>query len=493
VEEVPSILRTMRLAVIGGGMAGILAGIRLKEAGFDDFTIYEKADRLGGTWRENTYPGIACDVPSHVYAYSFALNPDWSRRFSPGDEIQAYFCGTAERFGLMPHVRFGEEVTTCEWADGRWLIETATGRRDTVDVVIAATGVLHHPNIPHFPGEETFRGARFHSARWDHSVPLDGRRLAVVGTGSTAVQIVSALIDRVAELSLFQRTPQWILVEPNFEIPLEKRAAYRNDPARLQALFAKLEEGFRRAITPGLIDPDSDLMHQIEEQCRRNLEEHVKDPVLREKLRPNYRAGCKRLIMSPDFYEAIQKPNARLVTEPIECFEPAGIRTDDRTLHEIDVVVLATGFKPDRFVRPVRMIGRHGIDLDDVWADGPVAYLSIGVANFPNFFMLNGPNGPVGNFSLVQVVERQFDYILRLVEELAAGRCREISPSEAAMKDYEAERTEAARQTVWASGCRSWYLDKRGVPATWPFDFERFLTEMQAPNLDHFERVGSGG
>jgi cation diffusion facilitator CzcD-associated flavoprotein CzcO len=481
----------MRLAVIGGGMAGILAGIRLKEAGFCDFTIYEKADRLGGTWRENTYPGIACDVPSHVYAYSFALNPDWSRRFSPGDEIQAYFCGTAERFNLMPHVRFGEEVTSCEWTGGRWQLATATGQRDTVDAVIAATGVLHHPNIPVFPGQETFGGAMFHSARWDHTVGVDGRRLGVVGTGSTAVQIVSALADRVDALTLFQRTPQWILVEPNFEIPPEKRAAYREDPARLQQLFVKLETGFRSAITPGLIDPDSDLMHQIEERCRLNLEEHVQDPVLREKLRPDYRVGCKRLVMSADFYEAIQKPNARVVTDGIERFEPAGVRTADGTRHELDVVVLATGFKPDRFVRPIRMIGRHGVDLDDVWADGPVAYLSIGVANFPNFFMLNGPNGPVGNFSLVQVVERQFDYILALLEELAAGRCTEISPSEQAMKDYEAERTEAARQTVWASGCKSWYLDKRGVPATWPFDFERFLTEMQAPNLDHFERSGT--
>ena len=482
----------MRCAVIGGGMAGILAGIRLKEVGICDFTIYEKADRVGGTWRENTYPGIACDVPSHVYAYSFALNPDWSRRFSPGEEIQAYFEGTAERFGILPHFRFGEEVTSCEWTGDRWQLETATGLRDVVDVVIAATGVLHHLNVPDFPGQETFTGTMFHSARWDHSVTVDGRRLGVIGTGSTAVQIVSALVDRVAELTLFQRTPQWILVEPNFEIPPEKREAYRNDPDRLHGLYTKLEQGFRSAITPGLIDPDSDLMHQIEERCRANLEECVKDPVLREKLRPDYRAGCKRLIMSADFYDAIQRPNARLVTEGINRFEPAGIRTADGTLHELDAVVLATGFKPDRFVRPIRMIGRHGIDLDDVWADGPVAYLSIGVANFPNFFMLNGPNGPVGNFSLVQVVERQFDYILQLIEELRRGRCTEIAPTEQAMKDYEGERAEAALKTVWASGCKSWYLDKRGVPATWPFTFDRFLAEMQAPNFDHYERIGGG-
>jgi cation diffusion facilitator CzcD-associated flavoprotein CzcO len=480
----------MRIAVIGGGMAGILSGIRLKDAGFGDFTIYEKADRLGGTWRENTYPGIACDVPSHVYTYSFALNPDWSRRFSPGAEIQAYFVGTAERFGLLPHVRFGEEVTSCEWRDGRWHLETATGHRDVVDVIIAATGVLHHPNIPEFPGQDTFTGALFHSARWDHCVPIDGRRVGVVGTGSTAVQLVSALVDRVAELRLFQRTPQWILVEQNFEIPPEKRAVYRSNPARLRELFDKLERGFRNALTPGFIDPDSDLMHQIEDRCRANLEEHVKDPMLREKLRPNYRAGCKRLVMSADFYEAIQKPNAHLVTEGIGCFEAGGIRTRDDVFHELDVVVLATGFRPDRFVRPIRIVGRHGTDLDDAWADGPVAYLSIGVANFPNLFMLNGPNGPVGNFSLVQVVERQFDYILQLLDELRLGRCTELSPTEQAMKEYEAERSEAALKTVWATGCQSWYLDKRGVPATWPFSLDRFLDEMQAPKLDHYERVG---
>ncbi len=477
----------LRFAVIGGGMAGILAGIKLKEAGLEDFTIYEKADRLGGTWRENTYPGLTCDVPSHVYCYSFALNPEWSQRFAPGPEIQAYFVETAERFGLIPKTRFGEEILKCEWRDGQWNIEMTSGHKDVVDVVITATGVLHHPNIPKFPGQDSFEGHIFHSARWDHSVPVEGKRIGVVGTGSTAVQLTSALIGSVAHLSLFQRTPQWLFVEDNFPITTERRAEFRRDPVALDALHRKLSESFRKFLSDALLEVDSPRMREVEELCRTNLETYVSDPELREKLRPDYRAGCKRLIMSGSFYSAIQQPNASLVTSPIARLEPSGVRTEDGVLHELDVLVLATGFKTDQYVRPMRVVGRNGVTLEDVWANGPVAYLAITVPDIPNFFMLNGPNGPVGNFSTVGVVERQVAYTLQLVDLLRRGERKEIVPTAEAMRQFENERVEAARKTVWSSGCRSWYLDAKGVPATWTFSYDRFLEEMAAPRLDHFE------
>jgi cation diffusion facilitator CzcD-associated flavoprotein CzcO len=476
----------LRFAIVGAGMSGVLSAIKLREAGFDDFTIYEKADRLGGTWRENTYPGIACDVPSHLYSYSFEPNPEWSHRFSPGPEIQAYFEEVARRHAVTPRVRFGAEITSATFSGGRWRLETKNGDRDEVDVVIAATGVLHHPNIPAIEGLSRFGGALFHSARWNHSAELDGRRIGIVGTGSTAVQIVSAVVDRVSKLSLFQRTAQWVMPQENPAYSEQKRAEFRRRPELLDELHADTARLFA-AFSNGLVDANSPQMKAIEDACRANLEQHVRDPVLLEKLRPNYRAACKRLVMSCDFYQAIQRPNAEVVTAGIERVEVAGVRTRDGRLHELDILVLATGFQVDRFMRPMQVVGRDGLRLDTVWAQRPSAYLSISIPGFPNLFMLNGPNGPVGNFSLIEVAELQIAYVLQLVELLREGRCREISPSEEATRRFETERTEAARHTIWGSGCRSWYLDDRGVPMSWPFTFDRFREEMAAPKVEAYE------
>jgi cation diffusion facilitator CzcD-associated flavoprotein CzcO len=482
--------RPLRFAIVGAGMSGILAAIRLEEAGYGDVVIYEKADRLGGTWRENTYPGIACDVPSHLYSYSFAPNPEFSRIYSPGNEIQAYFEGVAHRWGVDRRIRFGTEIARCELRDGRWRLETTAGAHDAADVVIAATGVLHHPNLPRIPGLETFAGARFHSARWDHGVPLDGRRVGIIGTGSTAVQMVSALVERVGRLTLFQRTAQWIAPQENPAYDAETLALFRRDPAALRELRAQLSTVFTETFANAVVDATSPQMENLAQICRENLETNVVDPVLREKLRPSYRAACKRLIISPDFYAAIQRPNAELVTEGIERVEPQGVRTSDGRLHELDVLVLATGFRADRFLRPIDVVGQKGTRLDDAWAKRPTAYLSISIPGFPNLFMLNGPNGPVGNFSLIEVAELQMAYILQLVAELRDGRCRTIGPSAAATAAFDTARVEAAKKTVWMTGCRSWYLDDRGIPAVWPWSFDRFREEMARPRLEAWERDG---
>lgn len=478
--------RPLRFAVIGAGMAGILSAIKLTEAGLTDFTIYEKGDRFGGTWRENTYPGLACDVPSHLYSYSFAPNPEWSHQFSPGPEIRGYFEQVARDHDLERSTRFNDEVTRCEFTDGRWEIETAAGHRDEVDVVIAATGVLHHPRYPDLEGLDTFEGAMFHSSRWDHDVAIEGKRVGVLGTGSTAVQIVGAIVDEVAELSLFQRTAQWILPQTNPAITDEEKAAFRADPSRLTELHEGLSQAFG-LFANAVVDAESPEMQWIEAQCKNNLEESVSDPELRERLRPEYRAACKRLIISPNFYEAMQRPNAELVTEAIERVEPKGIRTKDGVLHELDVLVLATGFHADAFMRPMGVVGRDGETLEDAWAARPNAYLSISIPGFPNFFMLNGPNGPVGNFSLIEVAELQFAYVLQLIERLRSGEVREVSATESAMEEFEAARVEAAKKTVWVTGCQSWYLDDRGIPAVWPWPFDRFRKEMAAPDPSAFE------
>ena len=476
----------MRFAIIGAGMSGILSAIKLSEAGFTDYTLYEKGDQVGGTWRENTYPGLACDVPSHLYSYSFALTPDWSHRFSPGPEIRAYFERVASEHHVIERVRFGDEVTQCTFTDGRWQLETASGHHDEVDVVIAATGVLHHPRYPDIEGLDSFAGAQFHSSRWDHSVAIDGARVGVIGTGSTAVQMVTALVDRVAKLDLFQRTAQWIMPQDNPEYSDEEKARFRADPNRLPELHNQLAEMFG-IFANAVIDSESPEIKMIEAACRDNLENNVRDPDLRERLRPEYRAACKRLIISPNFYEAVQRPNAEVVTEPIERVEPAGVRTRDGVLHELDVLVLATGFIADAFMRPMQVVGRGGRTLEQEWKSRPNAYLSISIPEFPNFFMLNGPNGPVGNFSLIEVAELQFGYITQLIELLRDGTCREISASTDAMESFEAARTEAASKTVWVTGCRSWYLDDRGIPAVWPWSFARFREEMRAPVLANFD------
>ena len=479
----------MRFVVIGAGMAGVLSAIKLREAGFTDITVYEKADHLGGTWRENTYPGIACDVPAHLYTYTFAPNPEWSHAFAPGPEILTYFESVATRYGIDGLIRYSNEVRRLEHDGNRWRIETSTGERDEADVVIAATGVLHHPRYPDVEGVDDFAGAVFHSARWDHDVPLEGSRLGVVGTGSSAVQITGALAGVVNELRLFQRTPQWILPVDNPPTDDADRARYRADPALLTKLRAELNTGFVQNFANAVVDADSPALWALQTRARANLEDSVTDPELREKLRPDYRAGCKRLIISPNFYDAIQRPNARLVTERIARVEAEGVRTVDGELHRFDVLVLATGFRVDRFLRPMEVIGRDGVRLDELWGKRPFAYLSVSIPDFPNLFLLNGPNGPVGNFSLIDVAEAQFDYVMQLVELLREGQCRQISASRAATARFEADRVEAAKKTVWVTGCRSWYLDDRGIPVAWPWSFTRFQEVMTRPAMADYELV----
>ena len=480
--------RDLRVVVIGAGMAGILVGIRLLAQGHRNFAIYEKAASLGGTWRENTYPGLTCDVPSHAYTYSFEPNPDWTSEMPAGPEIRAYFERTAQKYGVASAIAFGEEVIECAYRDGQWHIATQRGTRDTADVVIAATGILHHPAYPAIEGLESFAGACFHSARWDHSVPLDGKRIGVIGSGSTGVQIVSALVPRAARLSHFQRTAQWIMPATNEPYSEELKDRLRRDPELLKQMqndpaYVEMAWGWSEAV----VDATSPMMEQTEAYALANLESCVADPVLREKLRPDHRAGCKRLVRSTDYYQAIQHPNATLVTEAIARIEPAGLRTADGTLHELDVLVLATGFHAHQFMRPMNVTGRNGVALNDVWAKRPTAYLSLSVPEFPNFFMLNGPTSPVGNFSLIDVAERQWAYVEQLLALLADGSAREIAASADALARYEQQRIEAARNTVWASGCNSWYLDAEGVPASWPWSYRRFAEEMTRPRLEDYE------
>lgn len=484
--------KDLRVVVLGAGMAGILAGIKLLERGYRDVTLYEKADRVGGTWRENTYPGLTCDVPSHHYTYSFARNPDWTRHLPPGAEIQDYFERTTAKYGLFDLIRFNEEASRAEYRDGRWHLGFKSGREDVADVLIAATGVLHKPRFPDIKGADSFRGHLFHSARWDHSVELEGKRIGVIGNGSTGVQIISALAGKAAKLEHYQRTAQWIMPVENGYFSEEERAAFRaamSDPEKMEAMLNTEEymagvERYTQAIT----DMESEGAKEMAAYCLANLENSVTDPELREKLRPDHAPLCKRLIFSPDYYQAIQHPRCALVTAGIECIEPEGIRTRDGELHELDIIVFATGFHPDCFMRPMTITGRNGADLEDLWRDRPLAYLAISMPDFPNLFMLNGPSGPVGNFSLIDIAENQWVYIEQLMDRIRSGECPEIAPTREALERYEADRVEAAKQTVWfQGGCVSWYLDKDGVPSSWPWNYGRFVERMRRPDWAAFD------
>lgn len=483
----PASTRSLRIAILGAGMAGMLAAIRLRQEGKHDVVVYEKADRVGGTWRENTYPGLACDVPAHAYTYSFAPNPEWSSYLSPGPEIQRYFESVAEQYQLDQVIQYGQEVTRCEWQDGRWQIETAAGIRDQADVVIAATGVLHHPRMPEIDGLDTFQGSCFHSAQWDHSVPLDGKRIAVIGCGSTGVQIVSALAGHASKLVHIQRSPQWIMPTPNMPYSEEQKAAFRADPALIDEIrYNKDYIAAVRRFTDAVADMNSPEIGEIEAIVKQHLEDSVRDPILREQLRPTYRAACKRLIYSSDYYEKVQRPDVEIAIGAIDRVVSNGVHMADGSFHEVNILVLATGYHADRFVRPMKVSGRDGLKLDELWSRAPTAYLGISVAGFPNFFMLNGPTGPVGNFSLIDIAERQWGYIEHLLADLTSGKANSIELKKETLQDYDARRIEAARNTIFGSGCSSWYIDATGVPASWPWSYDAFAELTTKPVVSEY-------
>ena len=481
--------RKLRVAIIGAGASGLLALIKMREAGIDDVTVFEKASELGGTWRDNRYPGLTCDVPSHLYRYSFEPNPNWSHVCSPGPEILAYFKGVAEKYQLNEFIQYSSEVTQADFIDSLWHLETVQGKQGAFDAVLVAVGVLHHPVYPDITGLASFAGPAFHTARWPQSLSLKGKRVGIIGTGSTAAQITSAIIDEVSDLSLFQRTAQWIMPLPNPPITEEKKAQYRADPVALHAKYSRLAVEFNSNFAAALVGANAEAYAQMAQGCHDNLENNVRDPQLREKLRPNYKVGCKRLIMSDRFYEAIAKPNAHLVTDRIERIESTGVRTADGVLHELDVLVLATGFDTHRFVRPMRVIGRDGRSLDELWSQANQGYLGVTVANLPNWFMIGGPNSPIGNFSWLMTSENQFNYAMKLIDELRAGNCTEIAPKPEAVKAFNDAIKAKMPDTIWATGCSSWYVDKNGNVASWPWTYEKFEADMRNPVLEHFDRV----
>jgi cation diffusion facilitator CzcD-associated flavoprotein CzcO len=480
--------RDPAVAVVGAGMSGLCVAIALLRSGITDVTVYEKADEVGGTWRDNTYPGLVCDIPSRIYQYTFARNPNWSHLFSPGGEIQAYFSGVADRFALRDRIRFGTEVVHARFDDGRWVLRTDTGSEAgeefEVDFLICATGVLHHPRMPSISGLDDFAGDVFHSARWDHDVALQGRRIAVIGNGSTGVQLICGLAGVASKLVMFQRTAQWVLrlANPRYsrftsitrrKIPWLDWLAYRGYSLAYDFFSVGLTKpGIRRKIMAGL--------------CRASLWE-VRDPELRRALTPDYTPACKRLVMSNGFYRALQREDVELVTAGIDHVERRGIVTDDGVLHETDIIVLATGFDTHAFFRPMELVGRDGICANEVWRDGPRAYQTVALSGFPNFFMMLGPHSPVGNLTLTAVAESQAEHIVGWIEGWRRDEFDTVEPTASATERFNAKLRAAMPDTVWTTGCNSWYLNKDGVPEVWPLTPAEHRGMLANPDRDEYD------
>lgn len=480
-------IKNPSVAVIGAGMTGILLAIKLREAGINDITILEKADKLGGTWRENTYPGLACDVPAHMYTYSFQGNPEWEHRFAHGDEIQAYFEKVAGDYNVTEQIRFNEAVDESHYQDRQWHLVTSKGNKLVVDFVIAATGILHHPAYPDIDGIDSFKGDMWHTARWNHDVDLAGKRVGIIGTGSTAAQIISEISDKVGQLTVFQRTPQWIFSIPDKEYTEDDKTRLRGNQKLMSKLSARYAFVMRNTFTAAVTG--NKLAHGIVSwMTKRNLRKSVRDPELRAKLTPDYKVGCKRLIFSSTFYDAMQRDNVYLETTGIDRISENGVLVQGGEEHELDVLILATGFKPFNFMRPMDLTGRDGLSIDEAWSKKIQAYRSLCIPGFPNFFLMLGPNAPIGNYSVIAMSEVQTQYLLKLIDHWRQGTLETVEATEEAKVRYNEHIKAGMGKTVWVGGCQSWYLDADGDPALWPYSWDQWVKELEEPDLDDFHR-----
>ncbi|RAV07565.1 NAD(P)/FAD-dependent oxidoreductase [Mycolicibacterium sp. GF69] len=477
--------RGVKVAIVGAGMSGICMAAKLQDAGIGDWVIYEAADDVGGTWRDNTYPGLTCDVPSRFYSYSFRLNPEWSHVYSPGGEIQSYFRQVAIERNMLPHIRFGTPVESARFENGHWVVTTADGD-ERFDVLITATGVLRIPRYPDIPGLTTFAGPCFHSARWDHSVPLHDKRVGLIGTGSTGVQITAELGGKVRELTVFQRTPQWVFPSPNPRYTKLGKMLLRRWPKLCMVGYRFWQNAFEGFPARAVVEPGWQRRLMVA-MCRTNLRLSVRDPMLRRKLTPDYHPMCKRQVFAGHYYRALQKPGVRVVTEVIDHIDATAVVTADGTRHELDVLVLATGFDAHAYVHPMTVVGERGLTLEEAWAAGPHAYRSVAVPGFPNMFMLIGPHSPIGNQSLVIIAETQADYVLAWLDHIREGRVATAEPTDVATKEYNEDMKAAMPQTVWVTGCNSWYLGKDGLPELFPWRPSRHRELLARPDVADFD------
>jgi cation diffusion facilitator CzcD-associated flavoprotein CzcO len=485
----------MSIVIIGSGFGGLGMAIQLKKAGIHSFTLLEKADRVGGTWRDNTYPGAACDVQSHLYSYSFEPKHDWSRRFGLQAEIHGYMEHCVRKYGLGPHLAFNTEVVAARFdaAAGEWRIELRDGRTLRAAVLITATGQLNQPAYPNIPGIERFAGKSFHSACWDHDYDLTGKRVAVIGTGASAIQFVPQIVPKVKSLSLFQRSAAWVIPKADKPFaPWEQQMFERLPLAdRLyRTLIYWKNESRALAFTRF-----NGLLELFALQSKHMAKRDVKDPVKRAKLIPDYKIGCKRILMANDWFTAMNEDHVDVVTTGIERVEPGAVVTRDGHRHEVDAIIYGTGFKATDFLSPIRITGLYGRELNEAWRDGAEAYKGISVSGFPNLFMLYGPNTNLSHSSIVFMLESQIHYVLLCLNQLQAKGSAYMDVKAERQHAYVVNLQQRLGNSVWAAGCSSWYTTASGKNvANWPgftFTYRQLTRQLDCGDYRFQPRVVS--
>ena len=457
--------------IIGAGFGGLGAARALRQQGIEEITILERADDVGGVWRDNTYPGAACDVPSPLYSWSWSLNPTWSHRYSGQAEILAYLQRAAADAGLLDLVRTGQQVAEARYDDATssWRVTTTDGTTYDADLVVSAVGQLSDPVIPDLPGAETFAGPAFHSAKWRHDVPLAGTRVAVIGTGASAIQFVPAIVDRVGSMTVFQRSAPYVVPKPDTEYRPRHHRLFDRFPAVMRgergATF-HLTELLNRALGGDSVIT-TPLLKSLRLAWKAHLRRQVRDPELRKKLEPGYPIGCKRILFSNDWYPALDRDRVDVVTQRVTAIEQTGVRTDDGTLHEADVLIWGTGFAATDFLRTIRVVGRDGVELHDVWRDGASAYLGLGMPGFPNLFCIYGPNTNLGGSSIIGMMEAQAGWIAQVARRIADTDHRTFEVRREVAERYDQEMQSRLGRSVWAS-CDNWYQDGGRITTNWP-------------------------
>jgi cation diffusion facilitator CzcD-associated flavoprotein CzcO len=454
--------------VVGAGFSGICMAIKLREAGIERFAVLEREQHLGGAWSANHYPGCACDVPSHLYSFSFAPNPDWSRSFSPQNEILAYLEGCADRFGVRSKVQLSAAVTRADYDEEKalWRVEVNGAEVLTARILVLAKGLLSRPNLPDLPGLPSFAGRTFHSAAWDHDFDLRGKRVAVVGTGASAIQFVPQIAPLTDRLYLYQRTPPWILPKADRPLTRVEKRLFRSVPAAQRAIRRAIYWGLESRAVGFTVSPR--LGKSFELLGRRHIRRQVSDRRLRELVTPDYAMGCKRVLISNDYYPALERDDVELVVDPIERVSEGGIVSADGREREVDAVIFGTGFRPFD-LGPMPIVGRGGRDLHRSWAESPRAHRGTTVADFPNLFLLVGPNTGLGHSSMIFMIESQVTYVIDALRVMRERGLRSVEVRAAAQERWNRRLQTRLGRTVWSSGCSSWYLDRDGHnPTMWP-------------------------
>jgi cation diffusion facilitator CzcD-associated flavoprotein CzcO len=473
--------------VIGAGFGGLAAAIKLKKAGFARLAVLEKADRLGGTWRDNTYPGAACDVPSRLYSYSFALNPNWSRAYSGQPEIQAYMEDCADRFGVRPMLRFNAEVERADWDEAAkvWRVTLRGGEVMEAPVLVSALGQLNRPSFAGIRGREAFAGESWHSARWRHDVDLTGKTVGCIGSGASAIQYIPEIAKVAGRVVVFQRTPNYIV--PRLDKPTPEWLK------RLYAAVPLVDRAFRhfiwqmmdlrfRAFKRGTVSADS-----FRKLALGYLEKEISDPVLREKLTPTYPIGCKRILISDDYYAALRQDNVELVTEAVSEITTKGVKTANGAEHPCDVLVYGTGFDTTHFLAPLEIHGVGGRTLTEAWKDGAEAYLGVTVSGFPNLFMMYGPNTNLGHNSIIYMLEAQADYVVKVMKEMRRRKAAAIDVKPAAFTAFNTKLQHDLESTAWAGECSSWYKTASGkITNNWSDDTAAYARRTATPQFTDY-------